>query len=79
MLHYRYMIVYKYGQTPTANNFRGQNKVILWKIERNKLFPNRELNRYSVGSKAHTLPLSDPGLFGPERKRIFCIRNIETF
>ena len=42
-------------------------------------FPNRELNRYPVGSKTQTLPIIHPALDGPERKRTFCIRNIEIF
>ena len=83
MLHYQYMIVYKNGQTivgrATASNFRGHKKVTLWKIEKKKLFPNRELNRYPIGLKANTLPLIHPYTIAPERKRIYCIRNVESF
>ena len=64
------MVVYKHRQTlhdgkAIASVFRGQfnsNFIELSKY----FFPQLELNRYLVGSKAHTLRPGNPDLVGSE-------------
>ena len=72
-MHYQCMVVYKDGEPiiggTIAGNFRGHVFVSSTKLGNRKIYvPHWKYKRYQVGSKAHTLPLSQSGPVGPERK-----------
>ena len=79
-IRHQNMVVYKHQQTVTgraiASTFRGHYISNFIEKRKRKFFPHRDLNRYPVRSKAHTLPLSHPGLVGQEWKRNIAIHNI---